>query len=241
MRRHISWVIAAMNMMHGCAKEQVAHPPAMIGVLKKVDLASQGASGEKGRLTDKGSLVDPVMRVSSRLIDAARRSAYAPRARALCWTIAVYDQPALRASVRPNGVIAISTGTFRLAETESGLAALLGHELAHALAADTDLLSLSPPCPATLDEPSPLSTYQDELDADSIGLDLMANAGYDPRELLRLWERMRRENQESDNLTAHIIYERRMAQIARRLPEAIMRYERTNRAPQKNLTKIEFR
>ena len=63
----------------------------------------------------------------------------------------------------------------------------------------------------------------------------MAEAGYDPRELLRLWERMRLERQERDKLYEHVTYERRMERIAQRLPEAIMRYERTNRAPQKRL------
>ena len=234
MRRHVWWVLAAIIVVQACAKEEVVYPPAAIGLLKEVDLASAPEGlAEEGRLTDDTVLVGPVMRVSSRLIAAARHSGYAPRARALCWIIAVYDHPALRAFVRSDGVIVVYTGTFRLAETEAGLAALLGHELSHALAGDT--ATLTPPCLSTYGQPPSLSTYQDELAADSAGLNLMADAGYDPRELLRLWERMRMEQRERDRVYEHVTYERRMEEIAQRLPEAIIRYERTNRAPQKRL------
>ena len=220
MRRYIVWVLAAMVVSYSCAKEQVVHPPAAIGILKKAGL------------TEDPLFVDPVMRVSSRLIAAATRSAYASRGRALCWTIAVYDRPARGAYVLPDGVIVVYAGTFRLAETEAGLAALLGHEIVHALASDA---APPAPCLGTHDQPPPVFTFQDELDADGAGLNLMADAGYDPRELLRLWERMRLERQERDNLYEHVTYGRRMEHIAQHLPEAIMRYERTNRAPQKRL------
>jgi len=218
MRRYVACVLAAI-VMQSCAKEQVVHPPAAIAILKNAGL------------TEDALLVDPVMRVSSRLIAAAGQSAYAARGRALCWTIAVYDRPAPGAFVRPDGVIVVYAGTFRLAETEAGLAALLGHEIAHALASDEALSS----CHTSHDQSPALFTYQDELDADGAGVNLMAEAGYDPRELLRLWERMRLERQERDKLYEHVTYERRMERIAQRLPEAIMRYERTNRAPQKRL------
>ena len=233
MRHYAVWVLASLIVAQGCAKEEVVYPPATIDVLKDAGLPYAGEAPAEGRLTDDAALVDPVMRVSSRLIAAARRSAYAPharRARAMCWTIAVYDDPALRAFVRSDGLIEVHTGTFRLVETEAGLAALLGHELAHALAGDTT--PLTPPCFGPDDQPRSLPSYQEELDADSAGLSLMADAGYDPRELLRLWDRMRMERRELDRLHTHVTFERRMAQIAQRLPAAIMHYERTNRAPQ---------
>ena len=235
MRRHAALVLASTLVVQGCAQEQAVRPPAVIGVLT----SAQEALAEERRLSHDAALVDPVMRVSTRLIAAAQKSATAPRARALCWMIAVYDDPALRAFVRSDGVIVVYVGTFRLAETEAGLAALLGHEVAHALAGDPT--SVFPPCLGIHGQPPSLSTYQDELDADSVGLNLMADAGYDPRELLRLWERMRMEQREGDNVFKHVTYERRMEQIALRLPEAIMRFERSNRAPQKTLPSHESR
>jgi predicted Zn-dependent protease len=234
MRRHLSWVLAGMIVVAGCAKEQIVHPPVPVGVLTHVGLPSSQQTNAEGRLTDDPVLAGPVMRVSSRLVAAAGHSAYAPHVHGLCWTIAVYDYPTPGAFVGSDGLIVVYLGTFRLAETEAGLAALLSHEFAHAMVMDT--ARLTPPCLGTRDQPRPsLSTYADERDADTAGLYLMADAGYDPRELLRLWERMRMEQQALDKVVEHLTYERRMEQIAQRLPEAIRRYERTNRAPQKPL------
>lgn len=240
MRLHVPWTLAGIMLAAACAKEQVVHPPVPIGVVTELRPPySQQANAIAGALTDDAALVGPVMRVSSRLIAAARQSAYAPRAQGMCWRIAVYEDPGMRAFIRSDGLIVVDVGTFRLAETEGGLAALLGHELAHALAADAASLPLS--CLGTSDQPPSLSTYEDELGADSAGLDLMADAGYDPRELLGLWYRMRLEQRERDKVVEHVTYDRRMEQIGQRLPEAIMRYERTNRAPQKPLPSLVLR
>lgn len=241
MRLHVPWLLAAMILAAGCAKEQIVHPPVPIGVVTELGPTySQQANAVAGALTDDAVLVGPVMRVSSRLIAAARQSAYAPRAQDMCWRIAVYDDPGMRAFIRPDGLIVVDVGTFRLAETEGGLAAMLGHELAHALAGDAAPLPRS--CVGTSDQPPSLSAYEDELGADSAGLDLMADAGYDPRELLGLWHRMRLEQRERDDkVVEHVTFDRRMEQIRQRLPEAIMRYERTNRAPQKPLPSLVLR
>jgi hypothetical protein len=69
-----------------------------------------------------------------------------------------------------------------------------------------------------------------------MGLHLMAEAGYDPHELLRLWQRMKRQAEEmGDEVLLHLTYDRRMGQIAQELPQAVIRYGRANRAPQKTL------
>jgi hypothetical protein len=39
----------------------------------------------------------------------------------------------------------------------------------------------------------------------------------------------------NDEVLLHLTYDRRMEQIAQRLPQALLRYERANRAPQKAL------
>jgi predicted Zn-dependent protease len=119
-----------------------------------------------------------------------------------------------------------------LAETEAGLAAVLSHELMHALASGK-------PTPSTclsqeMREP-PLNTYEDELHADYAGLMMMAEAGYDPWELLHLWERMRMKEESGDAVLQHLTYDRRIEHLAPRLPDALKRYERANRAPQKTL------
>jgi hypothetical protein len=212
------------------------------------------------------SLLEPALRVSSRLIAAAQRSELGSHARALCWVIAVHeDDKVSRPLVRSDGAITVSSGTFPLAQSEAGLAALLSHELVHALLQDSAAGSVSHPASpgnhsppvrptdclcdrfpqaclsTTHGPPPPLLTYPEELRADRMGLTLMADAGYDPRELLRLWDRMKAQNTiAGDEFLVHLTYDRRMEQISQWLPDALTRYERAHRAPQKALPRSEF-
>jgi predicted Zn-dependent protease len=190
--------------------------------------------GGAGRLHSDASLLEPAIRVSSRLIAAARRSEFASRAHALCWSIAVdTDRAPSRTFVTPDGAIVVSSDSFHLAQTEAGLAALLSHELIHALVHSS---GVSPPCFGhTTEPPPPLLTYEEELHADELGLKLMAEAGYDPGELLQLWERMKQQTDIGDAVLVHLTYDRRMHRMAQSWKDALTRYERANRAPQKAL------
>ena len=229
------WVLAVCIAAQACARDPIVHAPTMIRILTKESAASETSPSASAPLVSDLRILEPAVRVASRLIAAARRSDYGSRARALCWVISVYNTPTLsRSFVRPDGGIVVSTGTFRLAETESGLAAILSHELIHALAQDE--IPVSPVCVSTTGQPPPLFTREEESKTDDMGLKLMADAGYDPRELLGLWERMKREQDGSrDEVLLHFTYDHRMEQIAQSLPQALRRYEHANRAPQKVL------
>lgn len=238
MQRWWCWIFAIGLTLQACATEHVAETPVRVTLLTPTmrSGAGEGLQTEARRLVGESRLFDPVVRISSRLIAAAQQSEYASRARAQCWVIAVYDGPErLEALVRPDGGIIVSTGAFGLAESEAGLAALLGHELAHALASETPPSST---CVAGQPREASLFTYQEELRADELGLQLMADAGYDPREMLRLWERMRSREHAVDQVFRHVTYDRRMEHIGQRLPQALIRYERANRAPQKALPSV---
>jgi predicted Zn-dependent protease len=227
-------MVALCVALQACEREHIVQTPTTI-VVQSGEESRETVAPDHGRLTNDPRILEPVVRVASRLIGAARRSEYGPRARALCWVIAVYDDRTLtRSFVRSNGGIVLYTGIFRLAETEAGLAALLSHELAHALAIDN--APVSPVCAETTNEPPPFVTREKELEIDKTGLLLMADAGYDPRELLWLWQRMKGESDDSDGVLIHLIYDRRMEQIAEKLPQALMRYEHAHRAPQRALS-----
>ena len=234
--RHYGLVVLALCVAAmACARDPVVQTPTMIRILTKESAASEKGPPDVAPLVSDARILEPAVRVASRLIAAARRSDYGSRARALCWVIAVHNQPALpRSFVRSDGGIVVSTGTFRLAETESGLAAILSHELIHALAHDE--IPVSPVCVSSTAHPPALFTREEESKTDEMGLKLMADAGYDPRELLGLWERMKREEDGApDEVLLHVTYDRRMEQIAQSLPQALKRYEHANRAPQKVL------
>lgn len=222
-------------LLQACTTDPVVHPPTMIRVFTKETSPDGTAASDAARLITDARMLDPVVRVSFRLIAATRRSPYESRARALCWVIAVYnDRSVSRSFVRPDGTIVVSSGSFHLVQTEAGLAALLSHEFAHALVHDE--LPVPQTCVNTIGPQPALAPHDEELQTDETGLNLMADAGYDPRELLVLWERIMQEHDSDlDEVLKHFTYDRRIAQIGQWLPNALKRYERSNRAPQKRL------
>src|SRR5439155_334524 len=79
--------------------------------------------------------VEPVTRTAARIIEAAKNSKYAERARQFEWEVTVIkDDKTMNAFALPGGKIAVYTGIFPVAKNEAGLAAILGHEVTHALA-----------------------------------------------------------------------------------------------------------
>lgn len=134
------------------------------------------------------------------------------------WEFSVIDDPDnVNAFVVPGGKVAIYTGIFPAARDETGLAVVLGHEVAHAIArhaaermSQGQLLGAGQIIIAGVLGSNPqlanqvLQAYglgagvgfvlpfsrSQESEADRIGLILMAKAGYDPRVSLQVWERM---------------------------------------------------
>lgn len=140
-----------------------------------------------------------------------------PRGR---WTVAVFDDPSPNAFALPGGKIGVHTGMLRVARTPDQLAAVIGHEIGHVLADHSNerltqelavqgglmLVDLLAEEPGTFQhealrkalglgaEYGVLLPYSrtHESEADRIGRDLMAKAGFDPRASLELWQAMSR-------------------------------------------------
>jgi predicted Zn-dependent protease len=138
------------------------------------------------------------------------------------WEFVVFDSPEANAFCLPGGKVGVYRGLFPIAQNEAGLATVIGHEVAHAVArhgaervSEAMLLqtggtllnsSLSKADPewqavastayglgAQLGRELPHSRSQ-ESEADRIGLRYMARAGYDPEEAIRFWERFAEHN-----------------------------------------------
>ncbi len=165
--------------------------------------------------------VEPVKRVAARIIEAAKNSKYAETAKQFDWEVSVIkDDKTMNAFALPGGKIAVYTGIFPVAKNEAGLAAIMGHEVTHALArhgaermsqgqlaqvgltvADV-LIGSSAGNPATAQLMMAALglgvnvgvmlpfSRSHESEADYVGLLLAAHAGYDPHEAVRVWERM---------------------------------------------------
>lgn len=163
----------------------------------------------------------PVQRVAARIIEAAKQSKYAETAKTFEWEVTVIkDDKTLNAFALPGGKIAVYTGIFPVAKNEAGLAAIMGHEVTHALAGHggermsqgvVAQVLLTGASVALQAEGAGAGTSQavmqalgagaqygallpfsrkHESEADYIGLLLAAQAGYDPHEAVHVWERM---------------------------------------------------
>jgi metalloendopeptidase OMA1, mitochondrial len=181
--------------------------------------------------TDPAAVI-PVQRVMGRLIAAARQSKYADIARSFEWDISVIEDLHMRNAVAlPGGKLLVYTGLFPVAQHEAGLAAVLSHEIVHALARHSVEQLTYDALRVTRDSARLPFSRNHELEADYIGLLLMAAAGYDPREAVGLWERMKASGDElpPEYLSSHPSYERRIGALQAHMPEAWEMYEQSGR------------
>ncbi|KAJ3126225.1 hypothetical protein HK098_007781 [Nowakowskiella sp. JEL0407] len=157
------------------------------------------------------------------------------------WQVFVVNSPQINAFVLPGGKIFVFTGILPIAENEDGLAAILGHEIAHQIARHyAERLSyasvFSYLIPLLYFMGFPVSSgllefgfflpisRKAESEADLIGLHLMSAACYDPKASIRMWERMKLA--ETDNvgleyLSTHPSHSTRIQKIKQWLPDAI--------------------
>jgi predicted Zn-dependent protease len=218
----------------------------------------------KMRLSTDRDEIEPVKRVASRIIEAAKHSKYGEEARRFQWEISVIeDDRTKNAFALPGGKIAVYTGIFSMADNESGLAAIIGHEVVHALArhgsermsqgmlAQIGLVGasiamqtqgFSPLTNQTAMSALGLGTQvgillpysrAHESEADYVGLLLAAEAGYDPREAVAVWERMQTQagaGQAHEFLSTHPGHATRIQRLTEHMPEALALYEQADKA-----------
>ncbi|MBW0468289.1 hypothetical protein O181_008004 [Austropuccinia psidii MF-1] len=163
------------------------------------------------------------------------------------WKVHVIDEPRIQnAFVIPGGKIFVFTGILPICQTEGGLATVLGHEVAHQVLRHpaermssmkvifllTTLLTVIGLDPGigralvTLLMGLP-NSRRNELEADQIGLKIMASACYDPSEAIRMWQRMSQFSSSkqitpraTEFLQTHPTHDRRIEKINSWLPDA---------------------
>ncbi|KAJ3006920.1 hypothetical protein HKX48_009408, partial [Thoreauomyces humboldtii] len=163
----------------------------------------------------------------------------------LKWEVHVIDDPQRNAFVLPGGKIFVFSGLIPIVRDADGMAAVLGHEIAHQIArhsaeklSQAKLATLLQLALSLFDAPGGISRLLLELgimmpfsrkmegEADYIGLRLMAQACYDPRAAVGMWERMKAvDGGGGDNLvmayvSTHPSNEKRIEMIKGWLPEA---------------------
>ncbi|MCH2489155.1 MAG: M48 family metallopeptidase [Flavobacteriales bacterium] len=165
------------------------------------------------------------------------------------WEYNLIEDPAVNAWAMPGGKIVFYTGIMPVTQNEAGVAAVMGHEVAHALAnhgqqrmSATQLQSLGAVAGnlALGNDPKNQQIFntaygigtqvgvllpfsrKHETEADRIGLTLMAIAGYDPIVAANLWQRMKQQGGGSppEFLSTHPSSDTRIRNIQAWAPEA---------------------
>jgi predicted Zn-dependent protease len=171
------------------------------------------------------------------------------------WELVVFRDEDPNAFALPGGKIGVNTGIFRVARNPDQLATVLGHEVAHVLAQHAnERVSTAYAAQAGLSliqvlagAPGPQQAQlmamlglgaqvgilmpfgrEQEREADLMGLDLMADAGFDPRASLALWQNMAAVGggQPPEFLSTHPSYGTRVQALSARMPAALARFER---------------
>jgi Zn-dependent protease with chaperone function len=205
-------------------------------------------AAEKGALgPDNHPQVRRLRAIAGRMIPLAGR--YNPRASQWQWEVNLIGSRQINAFCMPGGKIAVYTGLIdTLKLTDDELAMVMGHEIAHALReharermAKSGLTQLGAGLLGELigggkyagafrfggDLLNLKFSRSDESEADVVGLDLAARAGFDPRAGVTLWQKMTAANQAAplEFLSTHPAGQNRVREIEKHLPEVMPLYE----------------
>lgn len=208
----------------------------------------------RGALNGNPAQVRRVREIASRLVPQGPR--FNPAAARWRWEVNVIDSPQINAFCMPGGKIVVFAGLVdRLKPSDDELAAVIGHEIAHALLehgrarmseqvlksvglnlaasyfglSDASAMLLGQAAQVAISLPYSRSH---ETDADLVGLELSARAGFDPRAAVTLWRKMAAASagQPPQFLSTHPGHAQRIGAIERALPSVLPLYERAARS-----------
>lgn len=175
------------------------------------------------------------------------------------WEVNLFQDSSANAFALPGGKIGVNEGLLKVAETPDQLAAVIGHEIGHVLSQHSnERMSIqfatqtgSQLLYAAAGEPTPEKqllfaalgvgtqlglqlpfSRKHESESDLIGLELMAKAGFDPRESVALWQNMASNSAGAppEWLSTHPAHDTRIKDLKNALPEALPLYKKARAA-----------
>lgn len=209
---------------------------------------------KKGELDNDSRDAARVRRIAEDVI--AQAVAVRPETRNWRWQINVIDEPQINAFAMAGGKIAIYTGFLRsINPTDDELAQVLAHEVGHALsghtrekmsvsmgtdlalsafgaargASETTMRALATGAMLAVQLPN---SRRMESEADRIGVELAAKAGYDPRAAVSLWQKMSQVKQGAgppELLSTHPSDETRLRNLSALVAQMMPHYQAARR------------
>ena len=258
-------VFMIVSFMIACAQVPITNRQSL-SLLPESQLATMSLQAydkvlKESKLSSNQQQVEMVRRVGLKIAKAAEaflaESGMKSQIKNLNWEFnLIVDDKLANAWVMPGGKAAVYTGILPYTRDETGLAVVLGHEVAHAIAghgnermsqgllaqmggaalsvalsqnsaATQNLFMQAYGAGASVGLLLPYSRLHESV-ADRIGLTLMARAGYDPREAIPFWERMNQkgERRPPEFLSTHPAPSTRIANINKYIPEALPYYRK---------------
>jgi predicted Zn-dependent protease len=171
------------------------------------------------------------------------------------WELVVFDDPQINAFALPGGKIGVYSGLLKVAENQDQLAAVIAHEVGHVIAehgnerlssstligvgmdvtnqllqtnqiANNNLIMAAIGVGVQVGVQLPFSRTH-ETEADLIGLQLMAKAGFDPKQAVNLWQNMAKaggDNRQPELLSTHPLPTTRIDTLQKNMPGALSLY-----------------
>ncbi len=173
------------------------------------------------------------------------------------WEVVVFEDKTLNAFALPGNKIGIHTGMMNLVDNQDQLAAVIGHEVGHVLARHSNERASQEMAvqqglsmiEQTQFGQSPLSkgllglgaqygilmpySRTHESEADMIGVDLMAKAGFNPEQSVELWKKMEHAsqgNQPIEFMSTHPAHATRIQQLKEHMPKAMELFKQAKSA-----------
>lgn len=244
--------ILAIAMLAGCQTSALGRR--QFKMMSKTEMSQMGASAfiEISKQTPpsqnarENAMVSCVANAITQALSGANASTR--------WEIRVFADDTPNAFALPGGKIGVNTGLLKVARTQGQLATVIGHEVAHVTEGHAnERVSTEFATKSALQLLSAVSNASNpvhgqligllgagvqigvllpygrahEREADLLGLDLMAKAGFDPHESVALWRNMAKVGggQPPEFLSTHPSHNSRIYELNRRIPSAMLLYE----------------
>jgi len=253
-------ILIAVSLFQSCRIVPITNRPQLqLHSEKKIRRISEVAYYEKVDLTYKGTpplskedLIRVGKNMSSAINEYFENHYGKKRISGYRWEFNLSNNQEINAFCYPGGKIIFNTGILPVCQDETGLATVMGHEIAHAiarhanerksrgtlttivlfpvliisvLAAGSTLLFNLTKFGADLTNLG--HSRKHEKEADKMGLTFMALAGYNPEKAIDFWERMAAESKGNppEILSTHPSDKKRITKLKKYLPEALKCYK----------------
>lgn len=266
--RLLTALILGASLLAGCTTSMTGRRQLMlvseqeaISASKQQYLQTMSKLGSEGKLVTDPKLLKRVDTITGRLI--AQAIILRPATQKWEWSVQVIDEPkTVNAWCMAGGRMALYTGLIQKVDpTDDELAQVMGHEISHALANHTaERMSVAMASQlgalavgVASDSAAGMAAAQtaaavaitlpnsraSETEADRIGIELAAKAGYDPRAAATLWQKMAKAggNGPPQFLSTHPAPGNRQATLSALVPEMLPYYQKPGPRPMYQLVR----